>query len=151
VSVVTDLTPERQGATPPAKKARTEGERFALLLELTNLALVAIAFVAVHLAAGAGPLLWGTLVGGLIGAANLRSMIFLGKRILMGTPQGKAKYMILLALKLGILCAVVWLALANLPIDSIGFLIGFSTLLPAALVATALKSLERPPTQERRP
>lgn len=145
MSTVTDLSPAR------GRKARSDGERFALQLEIVNLALVAIAFVGVHLAAGPGPLLWGTLVGGLIGALNLRSMVFLGRRILMGRQQGRAKYMLLFALKLGVLCTVVWLCLANLPIDSIGFLIGFSTLLPAALVTTALRSLDKPNTQERRP
>jgi len=155
VTAVTDLT------TRPGHKAKSEGERFVRLLELVNLVLVLVASAAVHLASGWGPLLWGTLVGGGIGVLNLRAMVFLGRRIIMqrpgphgpdGVATGKAKYMILFTLKLVLLCTVVWLCLDLLPIDSIGFLIGFSTLLPAALVATALKSIERPTApEERRP
>ncbi|MFO0749467.1 MAG: ATP synthase subunit I [Myxococcota bacterium] len=139
-----------------AKKApRTEGERFALQLEITNLVLVLVAAAGCHLAFGPGPRLWGALVGGLIGAANLRAMVFLGRRIMASggnaeAQKGKLKYVILFALKLGVLCTVVWLALANLPIDSIGFLIGFSTLLPAMLIATALRSIDKGPTTGER-
>jgi len=129
-----------------SKKTRNEGERFALRLELVNLTLVAVAFVIAHLAFGVGPTMWGALVGGLIGALNLRAMVFLGKRILHGPRQARAIYTILFALKLGAICTLVWLALAHLPIDAIGFLIGFSTLLPAMLVTAALKILDTPDT-----
>ncbi len=146
MSAVTETTPER-GARP-TRPTRSEGERFALQLETVNLVLVLVAYAVTHLIAGVGPMMWGVLVGGGIGVLNLRSMVFLGRRILMGRQQGRAKYMLLFALKLGLLCTVVWLCLANLPIHSIGFLIGFSTLLPAALVTTALRSLERPSNPE---
>ena len=130
------------------KRVRTPGERMVLQLEVTNLVLVVLAIVVAHLAAGLGPMMYGVAVGGLIGVLNLRAMVWLGRRILLGKQRGRAKYAVLFALKLGVLCTVVWLALANLPIDSLGFLIGFSTLLPAALVATALKTLDRTASEQ---
>lgn len=148
--------------TKTPRKPRLEGERFVFQLEVTNLVLVLVGAAACHLAFGPGPRLWGELVGGLINILNLRAMVFLGRRIMATgashagaapgeASRGKLKYVILFALKLGVLCAAVWLALAYLPIESIGFLIGFSTLLPAALIATALRSLDKgPSTAERR-
>ncbi len=127
-------------AVVAAKKARTPGERLVFQLEVTNLVLVVLAIVITHLAAGLGPMMYGVAVGGLVGVLNLRSMVWLGRRILLGKQRGRAIFAVLFALKLGVLCAVVWLTLANLPIESLGFLIGFSTLLPSALIATALKT-----------
>lgn len=122
---------------------RTDGERFVRLIEVTNLALALLAIVAVHVFAGAGPLLWGTLVGGAICVLNLRAMIFIGRRLLTSTPGKRHVWGILFTFKLIVLSSVVWLCLATLPIDSLGFLIGFSTLLPAALIATFIRTLER--------
>ena len=124
--------------TPP----RTDGERFVRTLELTNLAIALVAMVAVHVFAGAGPMLWGTLVGGLICVLNLRAMIFLGRRLLSSVPGKRHVWGLLFATKLVVLGSVVWLCLATLPLDSLGFLIGFSTLLPASLVTTFIRTLD---------
>jgi hypothetical protein len=121
----------------------TQGERFVRTLELANLALAVLAVVTVHVSTGPGPLLWGTLVGGAIGVANLRAMVSLGRRLLQSEPGKRRVWGLLFASKLIVLCSLVWLVLAMLPIDSLGFLIGFSTLLPAGLVATFIRSLER--------
>ena len=48
--------------------------------------------------------------------------------------------------KLVLLCTVVWLCLSQLPLNSIGFLVGMSTVLPSTLVLTAVRALERAPT-----
>lgn len=131
----------KDGKAPAA--TMSQGERFVRTLELTNLALAVLAVVSVHVFAGAGPLLWGTLVGGAIGVANLRAMVFLGRRLLQSEPGKRRVWGLLFASKLIVLCALVWLVLATLPIDSLGFIIGFSTLLPAGLVATFIRTLER--------
>jgi len=125
------------------KKQLTDGDRFIRTIELTNAALAALAIVAVHVFAGAGPLLWGTLVGAAIGILNLRAMVFLGRRLLTSGPSKRHVWGLLFATKLVVLSAIVWLVLATLPLDSRGFLIGFSTLLPAGLVATFIRTLER--------
>lgn len=121
----------------------TEGERLMRKLELSNLILALVAIVAVHVFAGAGPMLWGTLVGGLIGVLNLRAMIFLGKRLLASQSGKRHVWGLLFTAKLVVLSSIVWLVLSTLPLDSIGFLIGFSTLLPASLVTTFIRALER--------
>jgi hypothetical protein len=88
-------------------------------------------------------LLWGTITGAAICILNLRALIFLGRKLLTSTPDKRRVWGALFAAKLIILGTVVWLALNHLPVDSIGFLIGFSTLLPAALIATFIRTLER--------
>ena len=53
---------------------------------------------------------------------------------------------VLFMFKLVLLCTVVWLCLSQLPLNSIGFLVGMSTVLPSTLVLTAVRALERAPT-----
>lgn len=125
---------------------RTPGERTVLQFELINVALVLVATLVVHVLTGPGPFLWGTLVGGGLGILNLRAMVFVGRRILRSKTRSKAAWMSVFALKLVILCTAVWLCLSLMPINSLGFLVGFSTLLPATLVLSAVRALERPET-----
>jgi ABC-type uncharacterized transport system YnjBCD ATPase subunit len=128
----------------------SEGQRLVRLIELTNLAIAALAVVAVHVFAGPGTMLWGAVAGAAICVLNLRAMVFLGRKLLTSTPDKRRVWGVLFAAKLIVLGTVVWLALRYLPLDSIGFLIGFSALLPAGLVATSIRALERstpvPPT-----
>jgi len=120
-----------------------DGQRLARLIELTNLAVSVLAIVSVHVFAGPGTMLWGALTGALICVLNLRALIFLGRKLLVTSPDKRRIWGALFAAKLVILGSVVWLSLNHLPIDSIGFLIGFSELLPAALIATFIRTLER--------
>jgi len=130
---------------PPVGPPRSEGERVVRQFELSNLALAVLAFVITHVVAGAGPFLWGVLVGGALGVLNLRSMVFIGRRILTSRQHSRAMWGALFGLKLIILCTVVWLCLTYLPIHSLGFLVGFSTILPATLVLAVIRALERAP------
>jgi len=130
--------------TAPEKKS--EGERTILQFELINLSLAVLATVLVHVLMGPGPFLWGTLVGGVLGVLNLRSMVFVGRRILVSQNRSRVAWALVFTLKLVLLCTIVWLCLSQLPIDSIGFLVGFSTMLPSTLVLTAVRALERAPT-----
>lgn len=111
-------------------------------VELINLVLILLAAATVHVLSGPGPFLWGVLVGGLIGVLNLRTMIFLTRRIFTAESRSRALWSILFILKLGVLCAAIWLSLSALPLDAIGFLIGFAMLLPASLVFTLVRALE---------
>lgn len=137
-------------AAEPAKK-RTEGERTIRQFELINLALAVLAAVLVHVLAGPGEFLWGTLVGGALGVLNLRAMIFVGRRLLTAESRSRVAWGVVFTLKLATLCGLVWLCLSQLPINSLGFLVGFSTMLPATLVLTAVRALERAPTAASTP
>lgn len=129
---------------------RSQGERLARTLEVTNITIAAIALVMTHLFAGFGPMVYGVLAGAIIGALNLRAMIWLTRRLLAAAPGSRGGYAVLFAVKLAILGTIVWLVLARFQLDSLGFIIGFSSLLPAALWVAFLRSLE-PATQPGQP
>src|SRR5690606_19260824 len=102
----------REGVMTDTRRAElTPGERVIRQFELINLTLALLAAVLVHVLAGAGPFLWGTLVGGALGVLNLRGMVFVGRRILRSQTKSRAVWMALFAFKLAILCTVVWLCL----------------------------------------
>lgn len=124
---------------------RSSGEKLARTLELTNVLLAAIAVVVVHLVAGFGELFNGAIAGALIGILNLRAMVWLTRKLIAAEPGSRTRYGILFAVKLLVVGTVVWLVLSNLPVDSVGFVIGFSSLLPAALWVAFLRSLEPAP------
>jgi hypothetical protein len=126
----------------PAPGTRSRGARLARTFERVNLALVGLALVVTHLLAGFGPFLTGVLVGGVLGALNLRGMVWLTARLLAAAAGSRGQYAALFAVKLALLGSLVWLALSRLPADSVGFLIGFSTILPAALWLAFLRALE---------
>jgi hypothetical protein len=120
----------------------TPGERLARTFEGVNLALVGVALVLTHLLAGFGPFLGGVLAGGLLGALNLRGMVWLTRRLIAAEAGTRGRYAVLFAVKLALLGSVVWVVLSRLPIDSVGFLVGFSTVLPASLWIAFLRTLE---------
>jgi hypothetical protein len=111
--------------------------RFLRGVERTNLLLALVTALVVFGLAGPGPLLWGALAGGLLGALNFRSMIWLGGRILGARHRGRSLYMLLFASKLGVLGLVVWATLHFLPVTPFGLLVGLSTLVPAVLLTSA--------------
>ena len=128
-----------------AARKPSEAERTIRQFEIINLVLLAVAVVVTHLLAGPGPFLWGVIVAGVLGALNLRAMVFVGKRILTSRYKSRAFWAAIFGAKLIVLCTAVWLCLSYLPIQSLGFLVGFSTVLPATLVLTVVRALERPP------
>ena len=131
--------------------ARTEGERIIRQFEIINLVLAVLTVVVVHVLAGPGAFLWGALVGGALGVLNLRGMVFLGRRILKSRTRSRGVWMALFGVKLVLLSTVVWLCLSQLPIEPLGFLVGFSTPLPSSLVLTAVRALEGGPAQPAAP
>ncbi len=132
--------------TPLYAEGAASGERAIRQFELINLALAVLTAVVVHVLAGWGPFLWGALVGGLIGVLNLRAMVFIGRRVIRAQQRSRLAWGVLFMFKLVLLCTVVWLCLSQLPLNSIGFLVGMSTVLPSTLVLTAVRALERAPT-----
>ena len=106
------------------------------VVERLNLVLSIIAVAAVHLAAGAGELWYGVIVGGVLGILNLRAMVWLGTRTLRSQQRSRRTYALLFGTKLAILLALIWLLLSTLPIAPVGFVIGLATLMPAVLLAT---------------
>jgi|GEM_PF-1735888 len=121
---------------------RSQGEKLARSLEITNLTLAAIAVIVTHLVAGSGPMFYGVIAGALIGTLNLRSMVWLTRKLIAAEAGSRARYGLLFAVKLILVGSIVWVVLSQLPIHSMGFVIGFSSLLPSALWVAFLRSLE---------
>lgn len=119
-----------------------EALRHIRTLEITNAVLAVIAVVVTHLLAGDGPLLWGVVAGAAVNVLNLRSMVWLGRRVTRAGHRSKKFYAALFAAKLAAILVVCWAVLTYLPILPLGFVLGFSTLMPATLVLALKKGLE---------
>jgi hypothetical protein len=131
--------------------ATSQGERLARTFEGVNLALVGVAYVVTHLLAGFGPFLSGVLAGGVLGALNLRGMVWLTRRLIAAEAGTRARFALLFAVKLVLLGSIVWVVLSSLPVDTVGFVVGFSTVLPAALWLAFLRALEPASTPATHP
>lgn len=108
------------------------------------LALVALGITLA--ASGIGPLLYGVAVGGGLAVANFAAMRWLGRRLVAAEPKTQAAYGLLFAFKLAVMLAIAGMALAWLPISTVGFAIGVSVILPAILGAQIKNALApRPP------
>jgi len=110
----------------------------------TLAAFTLLAGVITHLTMGLGPFLWGVLVAGGLQLANLFALTWLGTRLARAEPRGAAFCALLFMMKIGALIGFAVWALKTLPLDPFGFMVGVSLLIPAALVASALKPLAPP-------
>lgn len=95
----------------------------------------------------------GACVGGLLSMLNARALRFMGARLtarLQASPEQTAKgslglLVALFQLKLGVLAALIYLALKLLPISPVALLLGLSVL-PLAIVARGIQfGLQAPP------
>ncbi len=105
--------------------------------------LAVAAFCAVASALQQGAWLTGLLAGGVIGAANLLALGWLGKRLLNGDPSAKMRAALLLALKMGVVGVVVIGALVLLQPQPMALLVAF-TAAPAALMVAARAAMNAP-------
>lgn len=105
------------------------------------LAVAALCAVASALQQGAW--LSGLLAGGAIGAANLWALGWIGRKLLGGDPSAKMRAALLLALKLGVVGAVVLAALVLLKPQPMALLVAF-TAAPAALMVAARAAMNAP-------
>ena len=105
-----------------------------------TLLLTGLAAVSAHLATGSGALMLGVVLGGVTQAANLQALAWLGKRLVDAGRREAGQIAILFGMKIMALIGVVLLMLAWLPLDVVGFMLGVATLMPAALLATLLRS-----------
>lgn len=124
----------------PAK--RSEAARFIRGFEITNLMVGIIAVTVSYLVAGPGPIHLGVVVGAVISVFNLRAMVWLGGKVIAAGRHSRTRYAVIFGLKLAILVGVVWAAMSLLPVEPLGMMIGFSTILPAILLMSVKKSLE---------
>lgn len=125
-----------------ARPKKSEAARFIRGLEITNLMVGVIAVTVAYLVAGPGPLHLGVVVGAAISALNLRAMVWLGGKVISAGRHSRTRYAVIFGLKLAVLVAVVWGAMSALPVEPLGLMLGFSTILPAILLMTVKKSLE---------
>jgi len=123
-------------------KPKSEAARFIRGFEITNLMVGIIAVTITSLVAGPGPLQLGVLVGAVISVLNLRAMVWLGGKVIAAGRHSRTRYAVIFGLKLAVLVAAVWAAMSLLPVEPLGMMIGFSTILPAILLMTVKKSLE---------
>lgn len=74
------------------------------------------------------------LVGAAVSAINLRFVQWISKKLIDGAKEGQAApalWGVLLVLKMTVLFGVIWLLVVEFGYDAIGFIIGFSSFLPA--------------------
>lgn len=121
---------------------KSEARVFLRQLEVANIIIAALATAIAHLATGSSPMALGVLVGGALCVLNLRAMVWLGGKLILAPKRTRGSYAVLLVMKLALLGIIVWGALALLPVEPFGFILGFSTLLPALVIMTFRKSLE---------
>ncbi|MFT7580561.1 MAG: hypothetical protein ACI9MR_002232 [Myxococcota bacterium] len=122
-------------------KLISEGERYIQRVETSNLIFALVAVLLTHLLAGAGPILYGVIVGAAACILNLRGMVWLGRRIIAAPKKSRGFYLALFGTKIAALMAGIWLVLSNFEVAPLGFLIGFSTILPASVTATLMRGL----------
>ena len=92
--------------------------------------------VAVGIAAGLGPLLYGVVTGGVIAAANWRAIQFLVGKIINAGKKSVRIYAALAGAKMTILCSIIWAAASFLPVTPLGLLLGLSSLVAAIFAST---------------
>ena len=73
----------------------------------------------------------GIITGGFVGLLNFEGLRWLGSRILDAPSRSRTFYAMLFLAKMILVFGAVWWLLSGLPVDSLGFLVGFSLLLPA--------------------
>jgi len=74
------------------------------------------------------------LVGALISAINLRFVQWISKKLIEGATEGSTSpvlWSFLLVAKMTILFGVIWLLVVEFGFDAVGFVLGFSSFLPA--------------------
>ncbi|TNF32724.1 MAG: ATP synthase subunit I [Deltaproteobacteria bacterium] len=121
---------------------RSEAARFIRGFEITNLTVGLIAALVTYFVAGPGPIHLGVVVGAAISVLNLRAMVWLGGKVIAAGRHSRTRYAVIFGLKLAALVGVVWATMSLLPVEPLGMMIGFSTILPAILLMTVKKSLE---------
>ena len=97
----------------------------------TYWALLVVTTVAASLLLENREVMAGIITGGLVGLLNFEGLRWLGSRILDAPARSRTFYAMLFLAKMTLVFGAVWWFLSRLPIDSLGFLVGFSLLLPA--------------------
>jgi uncharacterized membrane protein YbhN (UPF0104 family) len=85
----------------------------------------------------------GAIAGGAFSTLNWLAMRWLGRRLVLANPRGRALIGILLSVKMLVAMGVVALILASGLVDPLGFVAGFSAL-PAGIVAGVVLGIGAP-------
>ena len=97
----------------------------------TYWALLVVTTVAASLLLEDRTVMAGIITGGLVGLLNFEGLRWLGSRIVQAQARSRSFYAMLFLAKMTLVFGAVWWLLSQLPVDSLGFLVGFSLLLPA--------------------
>jgi len=98
-------------------------DRLTLNVALAGAVLTVICFAI----GGLGPAI-GSLAGTIVAVVNFVGLRWLVYRLVYGPPRGRSAIAILLALKMALVMAVIWILLGKVGIHPIGFAVGFSSL-----------------------
>lgn len=131
-----DSAPSRELAAPTASTGSGEREKHLAAVEQWVL-IVCAALILVTLGIARDPR-WqlGALVGSLLSLGNARSLRFLGGRL---APRRSVGLLIVLfQAKLGIIAAIIYLALRFLPVSPLALLLGLSAL-PLGIILRGLQ------------
>ncbi|HQC44686.1 MAG: hypothetical protein ACOX51_00315 [Myxococcota bacterium] len=101
-----------------------EARRFVKMIIASNLILVAIT-VALSLTLGGHGSLMGASVGGLLGAANIFGIVWLGSKMMSANAR-RGLYAVLLALKFVVMITLVFFAITKLDMNVVWFVAGLT-------------------------
>ena len=101
-----------------------EARRFVKMIIASNLVLVAIT-VALSLTLGGHGSLMGASVGGLLGAANIFGIVWLGSKMMSANAR-HGLYAVLLALKFVVMITLVFFAITKLDMNVVWFVAGLT-------------------------
>ncbi|HHW97921.1 MAG TPA: hypothetical protein PK329_02695 [Myxococcota bacterium] len=101
-----------------------EARRFVKMIIASNLVLVAIT-VALSLTLGGHGSLMGASVGGLLGAANIFGIVWLGSKMMSANAR-RGLYAVLLALKFVVMITLVFFAITKLDMNVVWFVAGLT-------------------------
>jgi hypothetical protein len=101
-----------------------------------------VAALAVAAVVASRDTLAGVAVGGLLGTVNLFAISWLCARAI-ASRSGRWRYAVALAAKFALLIGVVWIAVAYVPMDIVGFVAGLSASAVAIVVATSYVAVRK--------
>ena len=118
----------------------TDNSEFLHNLQRTNLWIGGLVLLAGFVVLGPGFSWVSLLIGLVVGAANIRVLVWVGNRLMSAGEKARAAYMFLIVTKLLLLSLLCFVLIALLNVEGIPFLVGMTTV-PLALTWQSYRSL----------